>query len=132
MKDMSISNKLFEKLLHHYWKAYEAGAPKAVSRFPKGYAISYGDLIDIAAVPIDPRNAGGYLWDIAYYCDQNGLPPLHALVVNKESGIPGDGFLTAPPHSQEHPGDWSDWEVDIMKCIADVEKKLPRVAPLLR
>ena len=28
---------------------------------------------------------------IAFYCDQNGLPPLTALAVKKDTGLPGEG-----------------------------------------
>lgn len=33
------------------------------------------------------------LGHIMYYCIQNNLPPLTVLVVNKETGRPGDGLL---------------------------------------
>lgn len=29
-----------------------------------------------------------------YYCDENGLPPLTALVVKKDKGVPGTGLTT--------------------------------------
>jgi hypothetical protein len=32
------------------------------------------------------------LGHIMYFCSQNGLPPLTALVVNAETGIPGEGL----------------------------------------
>jgi len=34
------------------------------------------------------------LGHIMYYCQQNGLPPLTALVVKKETGLPGRGLTT--------------------------------------
>ncbi len=34
------------------------------------------------------------LGHIMYYCDQNGLPPLTALVVKKDKGVPGTGLTT--------------------------------------
>ena len=34
------------------------------------------------------------LGHIMHFCDQNSLPPLTVLVVNSETGLPGDGFET--------------------------------------
>jgi len=34
------------------------------------------------------------LGHISWYCDENDLPPLTALVVNKTTGIPGEGLHT--------------------------------------
>ena len=34
-----------------------------------------------------------------YYCQQNGLPPLTVIVVNKDTGLPGDG-LDVPTSEQ--------------------------------
>ncbi len=28
-----------------------------------------------------------------YWCDENGLPPLTVLVVNKKTGLPGTGLI---------------------------------------
>ena len=33
---------------------------------------------------------GGILGNIAFYCNENELPPLTALVVNSETGLPGE------------------------------------------
>lgn len=35
------------------------------------------------------------LGHIMYYCDQNDLPPLTALVVKKDKGVPGAGLRTS-------------------------------------
>jgi len=32
---------------------------------------------------------------IMYFCRQNGLPPLTILVVNQDTGLPGDGLVEA-------------------------------------
>lgn len=43
-----------------------------------------------------PRPAvGGFLGPIQDYCKHNDLPPLTALVVNEEQGLPGEGFVGA-------------------------------------
>ena len=35
-----------------------------------------------------------FLGPVMWYCADRGLPPLTVLVVNQESGVPGDGFTT--------------------------------------
>ena len=32
------------------------------------------------------------LWKIWQFCDEHNLPQLNALVVNQDTGLPGDGF----------------------------------------
>lgn len=41
---------------------------------------------------------GQFLAPILYFCLENGLPPLTVLVVNEESGQPGDGFGIQDPN----------------------------------
>ena len=53
--------------------------------------ITYGALTDRVggtAVSIGPT----VLEMIASHCEQEGLPPLSGLVVNNDTGAPGDGF----------------------------------------
>ena len=40
------------------------------------------------------QGMGQILARIMWYCDQNGLPPLTVLVVQKETGKPGPGLTT--------------------------------------
>lgn len=42
-----------------------------------------------------PRNINYLLGPIQEYCMHNNLPPLTSLVVNKQKGIPGNGFVAA-------------------------------------
>ena len=35
---------------------------------------------------------GSQLGHVAFYCKQNGLPPLTSLVVNEKTGLPGEGI----------------------------------------
>ncbi len=61
--------------------------------------ITYGDLAELMGMN---RKAGFTLGKhvgiVAYYCKENGLPPLNSIVVNDQSGEPGhavvetDGF----------------------------------------
>jgi hypothetical protein len=53
--------------------------------------LTYG----ILAKQVGYRGAGvlgRQLGHIAFYCNQNKLPPLTSLVVNEETGLPGEGI----------------------------------------
>jgi hypothetical protein len=47
-----------------------------------------------------PKVLAKQLGRILYYCEQHGLPPLTVLVVNKNTGQPGDGL----PYSEDERG----------------------------
>ncbi len=55
--------------------------------------LSYGLLAKAVGAP--PVAIGGFLEPVQRYCMARTLPPLTALVVNVEDGIPGDGFIGA-------------------------------------
>lgn len=38
---------------------------------------------------------GDFLRPIQQYCTENGLPPLTALVLSEQTGLPGEGFIAA-------------------------------------
>lgn len=40
-------------------------------------------------------SVGDFLRPIQQYCTENALPPLTALVVGEQTGIPGEGFIAA-------------------------------------
>jgi hypothetical protein len=92
MKTFAVSQDLFQALLNHYWKARDSETPKTIAIFPKGYCIGYKNLIDAAKVPLSPRDAGGPLCEIAGFCWEKYGVPLHALVVNVKTGLPGGGI----------------------------------------
>lgn len=52
--------------------------------------VRYKELRDLMHYPND-KPLTQILGDIMYYCQQNDLPPLTIIVVNK-SGVPGSGF----------------------------------------
>lgn len=45
------------------------------------------------ACGVPAAGIGDFLRPIQQYCSERGWPPLTSLVVSKESGIPGDGFI---------------------------------------
>lgn len=58
--------------------------------------ITYGDLCNRAGVPYLTRNPGPFLLEVAQWCQARGWPPINALVVNSDSGMPGDKYELAP------------------------------------
>lgn len=52
--------------------------------------ITYEILSQLTGVP--QQGFALILDHIQCLCDQRGLPPLTSIVVNKESGVPGEGF----------------------------------------
>lgn len=52
------------------------------------------DLVGIGRAGKGAIAVGRYLGVLMSYCDENGLPPITALVVKKGSGKPGSGLET--------------------------------------
>ena len=95
------------KLLEYYLDNKDSGN--------KGL-ITYGDLCKKLSFEMNPRVIERYLGDISFTCKENGLPPISALVVNKDEGLPGAGFFTA--YCPEKKGvDRIDVWMDIFKRI---------------
>lgn len=55
--------------------------------------ITYGDLARELSFEINPRNLDRPLGCISEVCLKNGVPPISAMVVNKDKFIPGAGFF---------------------------------------
>src|SRR5579862_4284953 len=58
--------------------------------------ISYGDLCGQAGVPYLTRRPGEFLLEVAEWCEARRFPPINALAVNGETGIPGYNYDQAP------------------------------------
>ena len=54
---------------------------------------TYGDVAKILGYS-GAGVMGNQLGPIMFYCKDNGLPPLTVLVVNQETGLPGEGLST--------------------------------------
>jgi hypothetical protein len=75
--------------------------------------LTYQQLCERAHDPCIPRDAGKYLVELAIWCcEEHDWPPINALVVNRKSKIPGEGYETAPG------GGFAQWEEQVRKCIA--------------
>ena len=55
---------------------------------------TYGGLADALGIPGGARAMRHYLAPVMYYCREQQLPPLTVLVVNRETGLPGEGLTT--------------------------------------
>lgn len=70
--------------------------------------ITYGILADMLGF----KGAGVLatpLGHIMYYCQQNELPPLTVLVVNKNTGLPGEGLIGADLNADRERVFQYDW-----------------------
>jgi hypothetical protein len=52
------------------------------------------DIVAKASGVVRP-SIGDFLRPIQQYCTERGLPPLTALVVSEQTGLPGEGFIAA-------------------------------------
>lgn len=55
--------------------------------------LTYEIVAQACGVP--PPSLGDFLRPIQQYCSEKGLPPLTSLIVNKNTGLPGEGFIAA-------------------------------------
>jgi putative restriction endonuclease len=54
------------------------------------------------ACGVPAPSIGDFLRPIQQYCSENSFPPLTSIVVNKSSGLPGEGFIAAPDVPRAH------------------------------
>ena len=62
--------------------------------------LTYGELCN--KIGLHPRSARYFLSVIQIYCKKRNLPPLQALVVNKKTGVPGEGYIGSGRSQKEH------------------------------
>lgn len=55
--------------------------------------LTYEIVAQACGVP--PPSIGDFLRPIQQYCSEENLPPLTSIIVNKISGLPGEGFIGA-------------------------------------
>ena len=78
--------------------------------------VTYKQLAAKISPDFNPRNLGGYLGCISYECKENGLPLISSIVVNQDSGLPGEGFFNYYYKEKS----MSDWEKIFEECKSDV------------
>ncbi len=76
-----------------YFRAWEIW-PILVDRALRRETITYGELAGSIGIPGAAHGMGEYLNPIMWYCANHGLPPLTAVVVNQDTGRPGEGLIT--------------------------------------
>lgn len=55
--------------------------------------LTYEIIAQACGVPAP--SIGDFLRPIQQYCSENSMPPLTSIIVNKNSGLPGEGFIAA-------------------------------------
>ena len=113
MKFSAEAHALGQKLPDHHNSAcrgVDVPAADLVDSQVSTFLIRYGVLCERAGLPFLTRSSGGYLHEIALWCDKQGWPPINALVVN-ESGIPGEGYDRAPG------GGYAKWPEQVRNAI---------------
>ena len=93
------------------WRALQAWQI-LISRASASSIITHGDLANIMGYA-DAHHLDYILSHIQYYCQQSGLPLLNSIVVNQETGLPGEGITVKPEqipliHMQVFRQNWFD------------------------
>ena len=91
VSDLVNSAATGEKAAIRALQAWQFLVGKASSR----QTVRYGDLAKLMGYT-DNRPLSSILGCIMYFCQQNDIPPLTIIVVNKD-GTPGEGFSDAAP-----------------------------------
>ena len=105
----SESRALGQALLAHHQATTIQFPPKKII-VVRQYLIRYGVLCDRAGVPHVVRIVGGFLQEIAEWCEAERFPPLNSLAVG-ENGVPGEGYDGAGGFRS------IDWPRDVEECI---------------
>jgi hypothetical protein len=108
------ANALARILLRHHQQNCQglAPTPMTVTDGMIGRCVvPYGQLCDRAGMGFLTPSVGMFLNEIAEWCDKNGWPPLNALAVNRETGMPGEGYDEASGCAL------LEWPEQVRKCI---------------
>ncbi len=98
-----------QALLDHH-QASIAKRPPGKKILPSQYTIRYSDLCSRAGLPHLTRIIGGFLAEVAEWCEANGYPPLNSLAVN-DTKMPGGGYDGAGGFKL------IDWPKEVEDCI---------------
>jgi hypothetical protein len=79
----------------------------------KERTITYKNLCEQARVRFARNVPGPLLNEIAKWCEQHRVPPLHALAVTRHTGKPGYNYNGAPGGCS-----LAKWPEQVRKCIA--------------
>ncbi len=72
---------------------------------------------------------GDFLRPIQQHCSENHLPPLTSIIVSKQTGLPGDGFIAAASvplaQVQTFAWEWSEVDAPSAEQLADAYSRAP-------
>lgn len=81
------------------------------------------------ACGVPPPSIGEFLRPIQQYCSEKDLPPLTSIVVNKNTGLPGEGFIAAEnvpiAQIQTFSIDWLSQPAPSAEQLADSYSRAP-------
>jgi putative restriction endonuclease len=81
------------------------------------------------ACGVPAPSIGDFLRPLQQYCTENDLPPLTSLIVNKTTGVPGDGFIAAPDvpraHLEVFTKNWLEHTAPSARELADSYERAP-------
>ena len=84
---------------------------------------TYREVADVLGMPKGWRAIGHFLDPIFLYCEEKRLPPLWALVVRKDTGIPGYGPTNPEEVERERERAFvHDWSAEKTPGTADFEQ----------
>lgn len=86
------SEAMLRFLLHHHRNICVDQGRTAL----RDCTITYGVMCREAGVPHLVRRTGPFLYEVAAWCHGRNLPPINALVVLENVGVPGDAYADAP------------------------------------
>jgi hypothetical protein len=81
------------------------------------------------ACGIPTPSIGDFLRSIQQFCSEKGLAPLTSIIVNKQTGLPGDGSIAAEnvplAHLQTFETNWLDVDAPSAEQLADAYSRAP-------
>lgn len=109
----------FDELVRRAW-------PVLMEAIRMRRTVSYSELAGRAGPPLHQRHLHRQLLrPLSARCRHLGLPDLAALVVRKDSGLPGGGWFTGEGHPGPKPGqraasgeNYADWAEALAACYA--------------
>jgi len=108
---IDLGNALLAR--HQSLCASYAGSPDDITDdLIRKVTTSYKSLLTTIGAPESlAESIGNYLGEVAEWCDAKGLPPVNALAINAQLGMPGTGYFMAAGASEK-------WDNDVRRCIA--------------
>lgn len=89
--------------------------------------LTYEIVAQACGVPAP--SIGDFLRPIQQFCAENGLPPITSIIVNKNSGTPGEGFIAAQDVPRAHIDvfvhDWLGESAPSAEQLADAYTRAP-------